>query len=126
MTTTFPLIERQFFWYRHRSDFKAEPELIIDSDDVRCANDQLNTSDSTVENLKSKGDRVTCSVCGKHFNHLSNLVRHLRIHQNLKPYVCDQENCGKTFRDSTALLVHKRSHSGVLLSKSFVSNKHCG
>lgn len=103
------------------TDFKAEPELLIDCDELCYSNDKLDDSD-VIRKPKSKHDRMTCSVCDKHFNHFSNLVRHLRIHQNVKPYVCDYEKCRKTFRDSTALLVHKRGHTGVLLSNPTLEN----
>lgn len=41
------------------------------------------------------GYRHICSVCSKRFSQKSSLIRHLKIHNNIKPFSCP--TCGKTF-----------------------------
>lgn len=36
----------------------------------------------------------------------------MKIHSNVKPFVCDYEGCGKPFRLGKDLIRHKRVHTG--------------
>ncbi|XP_008293991.1 zinc finger protein 628 [Stegastes partitus] len=51
-----------------------------------------------------------CLDCGKSFRWSSRLTHHLRSHNNERPYRCNL--CPKAFKGSSALLYHQRSHSG--------------
>ncbi|CAN9513695.1 unnamed protein product [Ophioblennius macclurei] len=51
-----------------------------------------------------------CLDCGKSFRWSSRLTHHQRSHNNERPYRCNQ--CPKAFKGSSALLYHQRSHSG--------------
>lgn len=56
----------------------------------------------------------SCTFCNKQFRKRSLLAAHERIHQNLRPFKCDQ--CPKDFRDFGALSSHKiRLHSREFL-----------
>ncbi|XP_072316866.1 uncharacterized protein znf628 [Eucyclogobius newberryi] len=51
-----------------------------------------------------------CLDCGKTFRWSSRLTHHQRSHNNERPYRCNL--CPKAFKGSSALLYHERSHSG--------------
>lgn len=40
-------------------------------------------------------NRFDCHLCDKSFKHNFHLIRHIRSHSGLKPFICDI--CGKTF-----------------------------
>lgn len=48
--------------------------------------------------------------CSRHFNHLSSLIKHERIHRNERPYVCGI--CGQSFVQSSNLKRHEKAHTG--------------
>lgn len=53
-----------------------------------------------------------CNTCEKRFRHRYNLVRHLSVHNNLRPFSC--HICGKDFPRSSGLGRHiKEHHYGV-------------
>ncbi|XP_073453646.1 gastrula zinc finger protein XlCGF66.1-like isoform X2 [Aquarana catesbeiana] len=51
-----------------------------------------------------------CSECGKCFTHISNRIRHMKIHKGLKPFACSE--CGKCFARKSHLSEHQRIHTG--------------
>uniref|UniRef100_A0A8C2IIA8 C2H2-type domain-containing protein n=1 Tax=Cyprinus carpio TaxID=7962 RepID=A0A8C2IIA8_CYPCA len=51
-----------------------------------------------------------CVFCGKSFEYLSHMTRHMRKHSGEKPYICTV--CGKRFAQKTYLTTHQRTHSG--------------
>ncbi|KAL5530074.1 hypothetical protein ACEPAF_6331 [Sanghuangporus sanghuang] len=55
---------------------------------------------------------ISCSECGREFqrNRKADLQRHMRIHTNEKPFVCPHPDCGKAFRQSSALKNHSNYH----------------
>ncbi|XP_071452832.1 uncharacterized protein [Hetaerina americana] len=57
-----------------------------------------------------KIEHMTCSTCGRVFNHRNSLVYHMRSHTGERPHQC--EVCGKSFFAASALKVHMRLHSG--------------
>ncbi|XP_075698609.1 uncharacterized protein LOC142663711 [Rhinoderma darwinii] len=51
-----------------------------------------------------------CSICGKCFTHISNRIRHQKIHSGQKPHACAE--CGKCFTRRSHLTEHHRTHTG--------------
>uniref|UniRef100_A0A3Q3QL70 C2H2-type domain-containing protein n=1 Tax=Monopterus albus TaxID=43700 RepID=A0A3Q3QL70_MONAL len=59
---------------------------------------------------KKNNHPFQCKDCGKSFRWSSRLTHHQRSHNNERPYRCNV--CPKAFKGSSALLYHQRSHSG--------------
>ena len=57
-----------------------------------------------------------CTVqgCGKRFTEYSSLYKHHVVHTHSKPYVCN--HCGKTYRQTSTLAMHKRTAHGEEIS----------
>nr|CAD7437387.1 unnamed protein product [Timema bartmani] len=52
-----------------------------------------------------------CSYCMKEFKKPSDLVRHIRIHTNEKPFKCNQ--CSRSFAVKSTLTAHIKTHTGI-------------
>ncbi|KAM6454857.1 zinc finger protein 76 isoform 1-T1 [Liasis olivaceus] len=50
--------------------------------------------------------------CGKRFTEYSSLYKHHVVHTHCKPYTCN--TCGKTYRQTSTLAMHKRTMHGEL------------
>ena len=51
-----------------------------------------------------------CSTCQKLFKVQSMLISHERVHNGERPYVCVHPGCHWSFRTSSKLRRHERSH----------------
>jgi uncharacterized Zn-finger protein len=49
------------------------------------------------------GKPYECEECGQKFSAQQALTQHMLIHSNKKPLRCDFPDCGKTFRQQSAL-----------------------
>ncbi|XP_058874437.1 zinc finger protein 628 [Acipenser ruthenus] len=58
----------------------------------------------------AEGNPFQCLECGKTFKWSSRLSHHLRSHTSERPYRCS--HCPKAFKGSSALLYHQRGHTG--------------
>ncbi|CAL8148489.1 unnamed protein product [Orchesella dallaii] len=65
-----------------------------------------------LEHFHNNADKqYPCSVCGKLFRHMKNVLRHQITHSDSKPYQC--KICSKTFNYSHLLKKHEEIHSGT-------------
>lgn len=48
--------------------------------------------------------------CGKRFSRPDSLTTHAKIHSNVRPYLCQYENCGKAYYHLRSLRKHERTH----------------
>ncbi|XP_077107143.1 uncharacterized protein LOC143764917 isoform X2 [Ranitomeya variabilis] len=61
-----------------------------------------------------------CTECGKYYRHNTALVIHRRTHTGEKPYCCSE--CGRRFNARSSLVTHGKVHSG----KKLYSCSECG
>jgi general transcription factor IIIA len=72
---------------------------------------------------ESKERDQKCEKCNAAFYTAQHLKRHLKLHDNPKPFVCTYEGCNEAFSKHNQLLLHiSKSHTNELPYKcTFVS-----
>ena len=65
---------------------------------------------STISFAGEKPYVCTVQGCGKRFTEYSSLYKHHVVHTHSKPYTCSY--CGKTYRQTSTLAMHKRTAHG--------------
>lgn len=54
--------------------------------------------------------KFSCNVCGKTLASKQNLREHEYIHLDIKPFACDFVGCKKSYRQSSQLSIHRKTH----------------
>eukprot|EP00826_Nyctotherus_ovalis_P056111 TRINITY_DN7517_c0_g1_i4.p1 TRINITY_DN7517_c0_g1~~TRINITY_DN7517_c0_g1_i4.p1 ORF type:complete len:224 (-),score=6.56 TRINITY_DN7517_c0_g1_i4:220-891(-) len=67
--------------------------------------------------VHTREKRFACVDCGRKFSFAQHLREHSYRHKGLKPYVCGVGDCAESFRHSSELSLHRRSHSQYRLKK---------
>lgn len=67
--------------------------------------------------VHTKEKKFVCEECGKRFSFAQHLREHSYRHGNLKPYNCGIDGCKESFRHSSELSLHRRTHPGYRLKK---------
>lgn len=74
---------------------------------------------SLMKHIKTHENKIDCTVCGMTYQSTEELITHLKGRHN-KTYFCDV--CGKTFANNRCLRLHERIHTGI---KEFMCQE-CG
>jgi len=76
------------------------------------------------EPLQPEEESFTCSICNKIFTKKYLLTAHKKeVHFIKQPFACQEPDCGKTFKNETALILHEKRHRG---ERSFICPiAHC-
>ncbi|KAM7344074.1 uncharacterized protein ACRADG_010902 [Cochliomyia hominivorax] len=72
-----------------------------------CKRDQLLHKKEVHSQTKSSYE---CKICSKYFCNSGNLERHMKVHNDVRPFVC--RICGKAFAQSVNLNRHYSVHNG--------------
>ncbi|TRY92159.1 hypothetical protein DNTS_015083 [Danionella cerebrum] len=110
----FDQMSEDFTTYTVSSDEPAADEGMVSAEEQGATGLDLN-----ILQIPRK-KKHECYICGKNFEYLSLVQRHMRTHSAEKPYECPI--CGKRFGQKRYLIAHERTHSGV---KPYVCSE-CG
>ncbi|XP_044145670.1 oocyte zinc finger protein XlCOF7.1-like [Bufo gargarizans] len=96
----------------HIKDLSSDHLNRFQSSDSSQTVKQNKSHRRSVQHLRTHTGKkaLSCSECGKHFNHKSHLIIHERIHTGEKPFLCPE--CGKCFTFKSDLGKHQRIHTG--------------
>ncbi|KXS21196.1 hypothetical protein M427DRAFT_151315 [Gonapodya prolifera JEL478] len=87
----------------HPAPFEAGPKRWESGDADRRGSD----GDDDVD---EKDRKYVCGVCGKAYRTSSHLARHRRSHADLRPFICPNVGCHRTFYRADHLKQHMRTH----------------
>jgi len=93
----------------HKSDLKASKEHKCDHEGCAAAFD----SEASLYYHKKRKHSVLpfeCSFCGKKYAKKWMIREHEAGHTGALPFKCEEEGCGKDFKDFRLFKAHKRSH----------------
>ncbi|XP_058064204.1 zinc finger protein 624-like [Anopheles bellator] len=78
-----------------------------------------------IRNRSYKRPKTTCHICGKQYDNWK-FQTHLNEHENVRPYVCDENGCGSAFTGMVFLNRHKKLwHTDYYYAVCGVCGKQC-
>ena len=93
------------------------PLLLIHRNETQTGLKRKADTNKTTPNKKQKitqlnaANSYDCVTCSKTFKSKDNLNQHKTAHTDERPFACNREGCGKTFKDSNTLnVVHINSY----------------
>ncbi|KAI9476364.1 MAG: hypothetical protein EXX96DRAFT_540893 [Benjaminiella poitrasii] len=72
---------------------------------------------------KPNRKRYECNLCSKHFNRPSALQTHIYTHTGEKPHMCDIPGCGRRFAVISNLRRHLRVHQTTNVNRRLTSQE---
>ena len=55
--------------------------------------------------------KLICEICGARVSKSTGIKQHLRIHSDIRPYVCGYKTCPCSFKEASTLRRHVKTHS---------------
>nr|XP_019965597.1 PREDICTED: zinc finger protein 628 [Paralichthys olivaceus] len=95
---------------RERGELVEEDKGVMEGGEEVVLDMVTSSVSGQAQQPKQSEHPFQCLDCGKSFRWSSRLTHHQRSHNNERPYRCNV--CPKAFKGSSALLYHQRSHSG--------------
>lgn len=96
----------------HDLDKSNEEEVVKDED--KSLTEQNSVGEGLVQSEEGQSlNKLPCTICGKEFDGLYKLNRHLMSHTGIKQFEC--ETCGKSFSEAYKLKRHLFTHTGIKL-----------
>ena len=90
---------------------KTHDVAITESSSQRTTQQETTAQTSVDRQVNPRKKPHSCEVCNKTFEQQSALVTHKRTHTGEKPFACD--NCDLRFAQRGNLVRHQRKHSGI-------------
>lgn len=122
----FPSDDNDSFTY---SDYDEECQS-VPSDRINVENAIDMKIEEFIQNKGTKAPKI-CTVCNKLFRTNHKLRVHMESHSERKMFICEAENCGKSFKSKIGLKEHSGVHDSNLYnytcevcSKKFVLNTY--
>uniref|UniRef100_A0A2A4J5C1 Protein krueppel n=1 Tax=Heliothis virescens TaxID=7102 RepID=A0A2A4J5C1_HELVI len=82
----------------------------------------------TITHHTQRERKFICETCGSSFFSKNDIITHIRVHTDERPYSCSY--CGKAFRQIASMIRHKRMHTGEkpfscpICFKKFIDMSH--
>ncbi|XP_064556148.1 zinc finger protein 721 [Drosophila montana] len=99
------------------------PAKIYKCDEIEC--NQTFRTERDLRGHRWKHTGIFCDICGKPFTQSGNMMRHRQRHSGIKPYKCQEPDCGATFYTQKELTSHNICHTGRMPCICEVCGRPC-